>query len=93
MVIRWSMREVTADLQREGTAQPFRTVGAVDALRAGAAELSAAGFEVERSSQADVLLAGLPPEVDLVVSRIVAVIRMNEIAPPKGQLFCCANWP
>lgn len=49
MVIRWSMREVTADLQREGTAQPFRTVGAVDALRAGAAELSAAGFEVERA--------------------------------------------
>ena len=80
MVIRWSMREVTADLQREGTAQPFRTVGAVDALRAGAAELSAAGFEVERSSQTDVPLAELPPEVDLVVSRIVAEALHNVLA-------------
>ncbi len=75
-----TLREVTGDLQREGTAQPFRTVGAVDALRAGAAELSAAGFEVERSSQADVLLAGLPPEVDLVVSRIVAEALHNVLA-------------
>jgi signal transduction histidine kinase len=67
-----TLREVTADLQREGSAQPFRAVGAVDALRVGVAELAAAGVEVEQNPEAAVLLAGLPPEVDLVASRIVA---------------------
>ena len=77
-----TLREVTADLQREGTAQPFRTVGAVDALRAGAAELSAAGFEVERSSQADVLLAGLP------ISNYRADVRLTELGPNS----CRISW-
>lgn len=72
-----TLREVTADLQREGSSQPFGTVGAVDAARAGVAELTATGFVVEQAPEIDVLLAELPPEVDLVVSRIIAEALHN----------------
>lgn len=71
-----TLREVTADLQREGTSKPFQVVGAADALHAGVAELMAVGFNVHLSD-VDVALSGLPPELDLVVSRIVAEALHN----------------
>ncbi|MFT3887318.1 MAG: hypothetical protein QM713_04040 [Arachnia sp.] len=83
-----TLREVTADLQREGSARPFRTVGAADALRAGVAELAAAGMEVRQNPEADVLLAGLPPEVDLVVSRIVAEALHNVLVHGDKSVPC-----
>lgn len=73
-----TLRQVTADLQREGPTKPFQVVGADDALRAGIAELTAAGFDVH-AANADVTLAQLSPEVDLVVSRIIAEALHNVV--------------
>ncbi|MDF1488922.1 sensor histidine kinase [Tessaracoccus caeni] len=73
-----TLRQVTADLQREGPTKPFQVVGADDALRAGIAELTAAGFDVHPAN-ADVTLAQLSPEVDLVVSRIIAEALHNVV--------------
>lgn len=72
-----TLRQVTADLQREATTVPFAAVGAVDALRGGVAELESGGLRIELADGAADRICDLPPEVDLVVSRIVAEALHN----------------
>lgn len=72
-----TLRQVTADLHREEGAVPCAPVGSVEALLEGVAELEAAGMPVGLSQNAEVPLADLPPEVDLVVSRILSEALHN----------------
>lgn len=84
-----SLRQVTADLQREGTStHPSTAVGSVDALSSGVAELEALGMDVDLQPGEEALLLDLPPEVDLVVSRILSEALHNVLKHADRAELC-----